>query len=608
MRSFQPKSRPRVLPPLVELPSVGQLPAVTQPTFDDLGTPLAEVAFVVLDLETTGGSPATSEITEIGAVKVRAGEVLGEFQTLVRPSTAIPPFIAVLTGITDTMVASAPRLPAVLPELLDFVRGCVVVAHNAPFDVGFLMSACEQLGLVWPKPPVVDTVRLARQVLTREETPNCKLSSLAPFFGSPTTPDHRALSDARATVHVLHGLLARLGNRGVTSLEELLTYSTAVTTAQRRKKHLADEVPHVPGVYVFEDARGRPLYVGTSRDLRTRVRSYFTAGETRSRIRDMVAVAERVRPIPCPTALEAEVRELRLIAEYKPPYNRRSRFPERLCWVKLTAEAFPRLSIVRDVKHDDADYLGPFASSRSAESAVAVLHEVFQLRQCTVRLSRRPSGTACVLAEMGRCLAPCEGRQSLEDYALTVAEVRTAFQGDVRPLVDAVTGRLRDLAAQERFEEAAVLRDRLAAFVRAASRTQRLSALTRCPELVAARPTEDRGWELVVVRHGRLVASGVAARGVPPLDVVAALRAGAEVVAPPPAPRGAASVEESECVARWLESGARLVSSDSSWSWSCPAYGAGSYLQRLDQATSRDGLPKETLLGLRSSRVGSGHQ
>src|SRR3954453_22408097 len=106
-----------------------------QLSLDDLGTPLSDVVFVVVDLETTGGTPADSAITEIGAVKVRGGEVLGEFQTLVDPGGPVPPFIEVLTGITDLVVRSAPRIDTALPAFLEFARGCVLVAHNAPFDM-----------------------------------------------------------------------------------------------------------------------------------------------------------------------------------------------------------------------------------------------------------------------------------------------------------------------------------------------------------------------------------------------------------------------------------------------------------------------------------------
>ena len=265
-----------------------------QRTFDELGRPLREMTFCVVDLETTGGSAeAGSMITEIGAVKVRGGEVLGEFQTLVNPHTAIPPFIAVLTGITNSMVADAPTIDSALPSFLEFASGCVLVAHNAPFDVGFLRHFAEVQGRPWPAFEVLDTALMARRVITRDDAPNCKLSSLAKVFRSATTPNHRALADARATVDVLHGLMERLGGLGVHTLEELQTFSSRVSPLVRRKRHLAEHLPHAPGVYLFRDERRRVLYVGTSRDLRSRVRSYFTSSETRSRMGEMVGAGQR---------------------------------------------------------------------------------------------------------------------------------------------------------------------------------------------------------------------------------------------------------------------------------------------------------------------------
>ncbi len=331
-----------------------------QGTFDELGTPLRDTTFVVVDLETTGGSAATCSITEIGAVKVRGGEVLGEFQTLVDPVGGIPAFIAVLTGITDAMVAGAPDLAQALPAFLEFSRGAVLVAHNAPFDLGFLRAGCERLGLAWPAPDSVDTARLARRVLTRDEAPDCKLATLARLFRADTEPCHRALADARATVDVLHGLLARVGGLGVHGLEELRTFSAQVSPQQRRKRHLADALPHAPGVYLFRDAQGRVLYVGKSVDLRRRVRQYFTASETRTRMAEMVACAERVDPVVCATALEAEVRELRLIAEHRPKYNRRSRFPERAVWLQPHRRGVPPPVARAQGGRRHAAYLGPF--------------------------------------------------------------------------------------------------------------------------------------------------------------------------------------------------------------------------------------------------------
>jgi DNA polymerase III subunit epsilon len=545
-----------------------------QATFDELGTPLRDVTFVVVDLETTGGCPEDAQITEIGAVKVRGGERLGEFQTLVNPGAAIPPFIQVLTGITDAMVASAPRLPGALTAFLEFARGAVLVAHNAPFDVGFLKAACERHGHDWPRFDVIDTARLARSVVTRDETPDCKLSSLARLFRAATTPRHRALDDARATVDVLHGLIERLGGLGVHSLEELATFSARVSPEQRRKRHLADDLPQAPGVYMFFDGQGRALYVGTSKDIRTRVRSYFTASEMRSRMAEMVGLAERVVPVVCATRLEAEVRELRLIAEHKPRYNRRSRFPERAWWLKLTVEAFPRLSVVRLVRDDGAAYLGPFGSSRLLERAMTALHEALPIRQCTQRLSPTRLTTACALAEMARCNAPCEGRESVEQYAVHVAAARAAMQHDIALVAEPLLRRIRRLAEGERYEDAAVHRDRLAAFTRTAARMQRLAGLSRCPQLVAARRSGNGGWELAVVRYGRLAAAAVTPPGASPRPYIDATVAAAETVTPGPGPTPAASAEETERILDWLEQpGTRLV--DVAGEWSCPAAGAG---------------------------------
>ena len=590
----------------VGLPSVSGMgtPVVAvQGTLDELGTPLIATTFVIVDLETTGGSPEANAITEVGAVKVCGGEVLGEFQTLVRPAMSIPPFVAVLTGITDAMVASAPPVDAVLPAFLEFARGSVLVAHNAPFDVGFLKAACDSTGRAWPTLQVLDTARLARRVLARDEAHDCRLATLARLFRASTMPTHRALDDARATVDVMHGLLERLGNVGVHTVEELATWQSTVTPAQRRKRFLAESLPHAPGVYVFLDGRGATLYVGKSKDMRTRVRTYFTASETRRRMTEMVAIAESVTGIVCATPLEAEVRELRLIAERKPRYNRRSRFPERATWLKLTVEPFPRLSLVREVKADQGTYLGPFGSRRLAEAAMTAVHEAVPIRQCTDRLSPIHLKHACALAEMGRCGAPCEGRESVADYGRHVEAVRVAFTADSRRLVDRLQARIERLAGHHRYEEAAVHRDRMAVFVRTAARSQRIGALAAVPHLVAARRLESGGWELHVARFGRLAGAAATPPGEHPGPALAALVATAETVVAAPPPLPAATVEETECILRWLEiPGTRLVEVDGVWA--LPAGGAGSLAGLVAAADAADHAahPFDDRRGLRPAR------
>src|SRR6476661_8411253 len=336
--------------------AVGRVPYLQrmgQLSFADVD-PLADVSlrettFVVVDLETTGGR-ASGEghdaITEIGAVKVRGGAVLGELATLVDPGRSIPPQIVELTGITSAMVHGAPTIDSVLPAFLEFARGAVLVAHNAGFDIGFLRAAAERCQIPWPRPPVLCTVRLARRVLTRDEAPSVRLSALARLFGAATTPTHRALDDARATVDVLHALIERVGNQGVNTYTDLRAYLPDVSPQQRRKRVLAAHLPHRPGVYLFRGPANEVLYVGTAVDLHRRVGQYFNGADPRGRMREMVALAESVDHVECAHALEAGVRELRLLAAHAPPYNRRSRFPQRWWWVTLSDEAFPRLTVV----------------------------------------------------------------------------------------------------------------------------------------------------------------------------------------------------------------------------------------------------------------------
>ncbi|SCL68154.1 DNA polymerase-3 subunit epsilon [Micromonospora peucetia] len=550
----------------------------------DPALPLYATTFVVVDLETTGGSPDGGGITEIGAVKVRGGEELGVLATLVNPGVPIPPFITVLTGITEAMLVPAPPIEQVLPSFLEFVTDAVLVAHNAPYDVGFLKAACAKHGYRWPNPRVLDTAALARRVLTRDEVPNRKLGTLAAYFRTATQPTHRALDDARATVDVLHGLIARLGGHRVDTVGDAIEFARAVTPTQRRKRHLAEGLPRAPGVYIFRAADDRPLYVGTSGDIATRVRSYFTASEKRARISEMLAAAERVEAVECAHSLEAEVRELRLIGAHAPPYNRRSKFPERVLWLKLTDGPYPRLSVVRAIAPGDAAYLGPFSSRRAAELAAAGFHDAVPLRQCTHRLSLRTVTPACALAELGRCPAPCEHRISPEEYDdRAVAPFRTATATDPQPVVDALLARIDALSDARRYEEAAVARSRLAAVLRATVRMQRLTALTGIAELVAARPAAHGGWELALVRHGRLAGAGVSPPGVHPRPTITAIRATAETVLPGHGPVPRASAEETERVLSWLERPeTRLVEMSSGWA--SPVAGAGRFRDLLSKA------------------------
>ena len=564
-----------------------------QPTFEDLGRSLRDTTFVVVDLETTGASVRDgSAITEIGAVKVRGGRVIQEFQTFVNPGCAIPAFITVLTGITDAMVLKAPTIAEAFPTFLEFCGSkteTVLVAHNAPFDLGFLKGAAAELQYPWPNFPVIDTVRVARMTLSRDEVRDCKLSTLAKFFGTVVTPNHRALDDAQATLEVLHGLIERLGSLGITTLEDLQGFINKVTPEQRKKKHLAEGIPATPGVYIFRGVTGEALYIGTSKNLRNRVRTYFGAGETRRRIREMVALSERVDIIECATVLEAQVRELRLISQKQPRFNRRSRFQERAIWLKVTEEPFPRLSAVRGTSglKDELGWSGPYNGIAEAQLAIEAIHEVVPLRQCTKRITARsiPKDNSCALFDMGRCGAPCIGIESEDEYDGHAVATHRLLHINSSTVELHLLSKMKLLAKDERFEEAGEYRNRLLAFTKGASRGQRIRSLAKIPHLVAALPLENKKWEFVCIRFGRLAGSARSTSSIAWSETISSLVQSAERVVPSEDILPASTYEEVEKILAYLDNVAiRLVEIEGEWA--LPTNGSGASYNEMRQNDS----------------------
>jgi DNA polymerase III subunit epsilon len=567
---------------------------------------LRETTFVVVDLETTGGrmngrdGKDADAITEIGAVKVRGGVVLGEFATLVDPGRSIPPQIVQLTGITTAMVCDAPTIAAVLPMFLEFAHGAVLVAHNARFDMGFLRAAADQCGIRWARPQTLCTVQLARRVLSREEAPSVRLAALARLFAVSSEPTHRALDDARATVEVLHALIERVGNLGVHSYAELRSYLPNVAPAQRRKRVLAEGLPRRPGIYLFHGPADEVLYVGTAINLRRRVSQYFNGSDQRTRMKEMVALATRVEHVECAHALEAGVRELRMLSAHAPPYNRRSKFPQRWWWLVLSDEAFPRFSVVRCPRHDRA--VGPFRSRADAADTADLLARFTGVRTCTKRLARSAlHGPACPLHEVSPC--PAARDVTAEDYWQAANLAAALIDGVENSALAAAAQRIAELAGRQRYESAARLRDHTVDAVQVLWRGQRLRALAALPELVAAAPDGAGGWQLAVVRHGQLAAAGVARRGVPPMPVVEAIEAGAQVILPQAAPLGGALVEETALIARWLAApGVRIVRTSGDQGWCSPVRSAGPWAQWAAAARSAR-LAAEQALTSRDSEL-----
>jgi DNA polymerase-3 subunit epsilon len=435
----------------------------------DLGIPLHQVTFCVVDLETTGGSPTDCRITEVGAVKYVGGERIGSFQALVNPEIPIPPFITHLTGIDDRSVATEPPIEEILPAFLEFCRGAVFVAHNARFDFSFLNTNLTRLDYDRLPGPAVCTARLARRVVW-PDVPNVRLQTLARYFRTRAVPNHRAFADAEACAEVLHGLLDLGGRLGILTLGDLHEAVRARGRPHFGKIRMADHLPNVPGVYLFRGRDGRVLYVGKSKDLRARVKSYFY-GDERKKIDDLLAEATSIDSETCGSELEALVVEARLIRRYEPKYNRRGKTWRRYAYLKVDpAEAFPRVKIVRTAPPGDrCVYLGPFGSSSAARMAKDALEEVLPIRRCTTAMGARTRFAPCALADMGRCVAPCDGRVDPERYGELVRRLVSSLTSP-GGLLGALERRMAHLADQERYEEAGLVRDRLRALADALAR------------------------------------------------------------------------------------------------------------------------------------------
>lgn len=527
------------------------MPLAVARSFDDLGTPLCDVTFVVLDLETTGGSPASCEITEIGAVKMRGGETLGTFQTLVNPGLAIPPSITFLTGITEAMVMPAPRVEAVLTAFSAFVGGTVIVGHNVRFDLAFLGAAMDRHGHPRFSNVVVDTCALARR-LVRDEVPNCKLHTLAAHFRVGHRPTHRALDDALATAEVLHALLERAGSLGVLGLEDLIALPRVGQHPQLGKLTLTARLPKAPGVYIFRDTGGRPLYVGKALDLRRRVRSYFT-GDERRKVGPLLRELVTIDHVQCSSELEASVLEVRLIHRLAPRYNTRTKHWRSYAYVKLTLdEQWPRLSIVREPRSDDGClYLGPVGSTRTARMIVDALHTAMPIRRCTRRIPGAIAAGAnlrdgpCAPAQLGVATCPCAGAVSPAAYAAIVGRMATAWVGDHGPLLRPLASRLTRLAGEQRYEEAADLRDRAAALARAFERQGRHDALRHAGRLHLR--VGGGGW--AIVEGGVLRSAGSDREGPERLPL---WEDGPEPT-PPSQPLARELVDEVTTIAAWID-------------------------------------------------------
>ncbi|MEX2612456.1 MAG: exonuclease domain-containing protein, partial [Gaiellaceae bacterium] len=443
-------------------------------------TPIEEAEYVIFDLETTGLSASRCRICEIGAVRVRALAVEETFETLVNPGAALPAYVAGLTGIRDAELRRAPRAELAVRRFLRFAGDAPLVAHNARFDLAFLEREVERLTGKRVAAPVVDTVWLARRLLYKRSG-RFSLAHLAHFFGTSTEPCHRALPDALATAEILISLLGLAQERGARSLSEIIELGAPRARQLHSKRVLVDGAPTTPGVYLFRDRNDTVLYVGKARDLRVRLRSYFAGDRQRPAVEAALGALHRVEWLELGSELEAALEELRLIRELRPPANARVGRPDRYVYLARRRE---RWAVVTE-----PGPLGPLKSRNRARLAARAL----------------------------------EG-----------------FEGDdPAAAVPALRAKLRRLARDLRFEDAARVRDRLGALEETVERIEELARLRRLNVCVLAPAREPGFRRALFVARGRVAAVRTIPAGSPGRLAVEAGIAEATLAAPSVAPEDA---------------------------------------------------------------------
>jgi DNA polymerase III subunit epsilon len=470
---------------------------------------LAGTPFVIVDLETTGGSALFDRVLEVAAIRVENGVVTGRFERLVEPGIPIPPFVTRLTGINAAAVRGKPTFDYVLPDLHSLFEGAVVVAHNASFDCNFLKQAFARANLTWDGPRLC-TLRLARRLVPG--MPSYRLDSLCAILGYPYVQRHRAGPDAEATLALLRHLLDAALSKGIDSIAALQRVQLQPVTRARRKGRIDEaqvaSLPTGPGVYLLKDAHGQVVYVGKSINVRTRVRTHLrpsgTAhGAAQPRLRRRLPHVADVEAISTNSELEALLLESKLVKRYLPTANSQLRDYHDYPFIKLDLrEAHPRLEATRERPTDGALYFGPFRRAGVVGSAVTFLSERLGLRQCSGPL--RPNQSACPLLELRKCSGPCVGAVADADYRKAAEQAASVLRGHDPTVLEQAAERRDALADALRFEEAAELRDRMRDLEQVVAVQQRLAAFSERNVVLVSPDRQPERARVLLIRAGRL--------------------------------------------------------------------------------------------------------
>ncbi len=386
-----------------------------------------EAPLAIVDLETTGAHPAWHRVTEIAVLEVDAFEVTSEWSTLVNPEATIPGAIQALTGITNDMVAGAPRFAALADELFERLGGRVFVAHNARFDYGFLRHEFERAGLRFHAKTLC-TVRLSRRLYPEQRRHD--LDSLIERHGIDCRARHRALGDADAVWQFLRMAAADHGPEILAVAARQIARRAALPPHVERS--MIDAVPEAPGVYLFYGEGPAPLYIGKSVNLRQRVLSHFSADLRSEKEMHLAREVRRIEWQRTAGELGALLREARLVKELAPAFNRHLRRPGGLCGFLFDGTRL-RLAPADEIDAETLPFVhGLFRSRRAALQALRDLADKERFCLQTLGFDTARQG-ACFRHQIGRCAGVCAGKESIHLHHARVAAALAQFPAAAWP-------------------------------------------------------------------------------------------------------------------------------------------------------------------------------
>ena len=373
-------------------------------------------SYVVLDLETTGGSPVHDRITEIAAVRFENNLEVARWSTLVNPGTTISYFIENLTGISNEMVRAAPAFAEVAQHLLGLLNGAVLVAHNARFDHGFLQSEFARLDISL-RVKTLCTVRLSRLLYPQHRGHG--LDAIMQRHGLASSARHRAMGDVDVVLAWLASATQELGADQVKHHAGTLLQSSAALPPQLETP--VQDIPQSCGIYLFYGEGTLPLYIGKSVSLRSRVMAHFQAAGKVAREMRMVQEIRRIEWIETAGEIGALLLEARLVKERQPLHNRQLRREASLCAWRLNADplARPLLTLVRGDELQPREFERLYGVYRSKTQALSTLRELADKHAlCPQALGLESGKGPCFARQIGRCKGVCCGQEKPELHYL----------------------------------------------------------------------------------------------------------------------------------------------------------------------------------------------